>query len=308
MNPRLDMEAKKHRSRLLFFLGLSALVHFIVMVGLYFSRIEPDPLEGKQTVFIDLNAPLPMQTDQDVAQDSSNQAKQIVESEAAPDAAKPKDPKYLGERDQAVEEEMKARQVDIFRKGGNPSRAGGGKPLALKSLAPQQQFTPPSQAEIDGFRQQQKQQQALAQGGPGSSGEQSQDNPGSASNDYLKDVKEGDRTMLSTKEFVYFGYYRRIRERLEVAWNSRLRSTLDSYVYGGRRLAQDQNYVTGLLIVLDSDGKIIAVQVLQKSGARDLDQAAIDAFNQAGPFPNPPSGLVDERGEIKIRWDFILQS
>ena len=98
------------------------------------------------------------------------------------------------------------------------------------------------------------------------------------------------------------------RERLEVAWNSKLRSTLDTYVYGGRRLANDRNYVTGVIVVLDRFGKITAVKVLQRSGARDLDDAAVGAFNDAGPFPDPPTGLVDKNGQIQIRWDFILQS
>jgi protein TonB len=229
-----------------------------------------------------------------------------VESEQSLDSAEPKDARFLGERNQYVKEETKAREVDIFRKGGGQRQAGqGGKSLSLKDLAPSKSITPPTPREIEGYREQ-RQQMAQAErrrGGP-----QGGENPGSATNDYLKDIKEGDRTMLSTKEFVYFGYYRRIRERLEVAWNSRLRSTLDSYVYGGRRLANQRDYVTGLLIVLDRNGVITGLQVLQQSGATELDQAAIDAFNQAGPFPDPPAGLVDEKGEIKIRWDFVLQS
>ena len=180
--------------------------------------------------------------------------------------------------------------------------------MALKDLAPpgSKMVKAPTQAEIDGMRERQKQQTALAD--RSAEGEQSAENPGSASNDYLKNVKDGDRTLLNTKEFVYFSYYRRIRERLEVAWNSKLRSTLDGYVYGGRRLANDKNYVTGVIVVLDRNGKIVGVKVLQRSGARDLDDAAVGAFNDAGPFPDPPAGLVDQNGQIQIRWDFILQS
>ncbi len=77
---------------------------------------------------------------------------------------------------------------------------------------------------------------------------------------------------------------------------------------GGRRLANDKNYITGVIVVLDRNGKITAVKVLQPSGARDLDDAAVGAFYEAGPFPDPPAGLIDKNGEIQIRWDFILQS
>jgi protein TonB len=151
-------------------------------------------------------------------------------------------------------------------------------------------------------------QKRLARQEHNAGGQASADNPGSATNDFLKDVKDGDRTLLNTKEFVYFSYYRRIRERLEVAWNTKLRSTLDGYVYGQRHLANDRNYVTGVVVVLDRYGKITAVKILQRSGARDLDDAAVSAFNEAGPFPDPPAGLIDKDGRIQIRWDFILQS
>ena len=40
----------------------------------------------------------------------------------------------------------------------------------------------------------------------------------------------------------------------------------------------------------------------------DLDEAAIRAFNRAGPFPNPPNGLLQETGSVDIRWDFILRT
>ena len=47
--------------------------------------------------------------------------RQIVESEVA-NQAPPKDAKYLGERDNSVEQETKAKQVDSFRKGGAMSK------------------------------------------------------------------------------------------------------------------------------------------------------------------------------------------
>ena len=50
------------------------------------------------------------------------------------------------------------------------------------------------------------------------------------------------------------------------------------------------------------------VQVLNDSGIRDLDDAAVEAFKEAAPFPNPPEGIVESDGTIKIRWDFILEA
>lgn len=296
------MEANRNRNALILFLGLSLLVHFAFMVTMYVAGWD-SPARAPEAVFVDLNALPPKAL---FPQAEEEKAKQVAESDVAPNTERSKDAKFLGERNQTVDEETKSRTVDRFRKGGATTVAGDGKKLSLKDLAPPSKaVTPPSKLEMEGYKAEQQQKMAQESGRGGSI---APDSPGSATNDYLKDIKEGDKTMLSTKEFVYFGYYRRIRERLEVAWSTRLRAAIDGYVHGGRQLANDKNYVTGVVVVLDRNGQVTGVQLLQGSGARDLDQAAIDAFNSAGPFPDPPSGLVDEKGEIKIRWDFVLQS
>lgn len=304
LNPGMDAQKNRTNRKIAVFIGVSLLLHTLTMVSLYFTRTGA-PIAPPEAVFVDLNALPPPAAN--LAQQEKETPKQVVESEQTPDAATPEDAKYFGERNQVAKEETKSRQVDVFRKGGNPSQAGDrGKTLSLKDLAPSKSLAPPTKLEMEGYKQE---QQKVAKNEPtGRPGNQPLDNAGSANNDFLKDVKDGDRTMLSTKEFVYFGYYRRIRSQLEVAWNTKLRSTLEGYVYGGRQLASDRNYVTGVVVVLDRHGTITGVQVLERSGATDLDRAAVDAFNSAGPFPDPPSGLVDENGEIRIPWNFILQS
>jgi TonB family protein len=306
LNPGMDAitayQLERRQKAIVLFVCLSLLLHLSVMFGLrYMNATTP---AAPKVTYIDLNSPPPPLTDQET-QTQKKQPKQIAESEESQDKSDPKDAKYLGERSQSVEEQTRAKTVDSFRKGGQATQAGNkGKSLSFKDLAPAKPaFTPPTPAEMDGYRKQEMAKNMES----GKVGSQQLDNLGSASNDYIKDAKDGDRTMLNTKEFVYFSYYRRIRQKLEVAWNSRLRSTLDGYVYGGRKLA-NREYVTGVIVVLDRHGSITRVQVLQQSGARDLDQAAVDAFNSAGPFPDPPAGIVDENGEIQIPWNFILQS
>jgi protein TonB len=126
--------------------------------------------------------------------------------------------------------------------------------------------------------------------------------------DYVKGFEEGERTVLSTKEYVFFGYFQRIRERLDLAWNRRLQKQLAKIWRKGRSLAADMDHTTRLLVTLDQGGVIVRVQTIEESGTRDLDEAAIRAFNDAGPFPNPPQGIVDADGRIRIRWDFVLKT
>jgi TonB family protein len=131
---------------------------------------------------------------------------------------------------------------------------------------------------------------------------------GTVAQDYVKGIQEGDTTALNTKEYVFWGYFQRIRERLDIAWNRRLRTQLSKLWKKGRTLASDADHTTRLLVTLDPGGKITRVQILEDSGTVDLDQAAIRAFNDAGPFPNPPQGIVDAKGQIQIRWDFVLKT
>ncbi len=126
--------------------------------------------------------------------------------------------------------------------------------------------------------------------------------------DYISGISEANETALNTREFVFFGYFERIRNRLNQAWRPLLRDHIIKFYRQGRTIAGNKDHITRILVTLDNKGEIVHVHVLEKSGTRLLDHAAVKAFNQAGPFPNPPAGLVDANGQIEIRWDFILKS
>jgi TonB family protein len=129
-----------------------------------------------------------------------------------------------------------------------------------------------------------------------------------AAADYIYGMKESDRTALNTREFVFYGYFQRIRQRLDRSWNTSLKDQLNRLYRTGRKLASDMDHQTRILVTLNGAGEVVRVQVLEESGTRDLDEAAVRAFNQAGPFPNPPRGIVDAQGLIRIRWDFVLRT
>jgi len=131
----------------------------------------------------------------------------------------------------------------------------------------------------------------------------------SRTNDYVKDVENGLETMLNTREFKYYSYYNRIRRQLTQHWEGQVRQKLSKMFKEGRSPASSgQDRITKLMIHLDNQGSLVRVQVLMDSGVRDLDDAAIDAFRAAAPFPNPPKGIIENDGTVKIRWDFVLES
>ncbi len=125
---------------------------------------------------------------------------------------------------------------------------------------------------------------------------------------YIQGMKEGEASALNTKEFVFFSYFDRVRKQLDQAWQPILRENIQKIFRQGRKLASNEDYVTRTLVTLNQKGEIVKVQLLEESGTHDLDQAAVDALNKAGPYPNPPRGLIDNSGLVQIRWDFILKT
>jgi protein TonB len=132
--------------------------------------------------------------------------------------------------------------------------------------------------------------------------------PGMRPEDYIDGLKESDRTALNTREFVFYSYFQRIRERLDRAWIPILRQKLIAYYRSGRHLASDRDHTTRVVVVLNEKGEIIRIEMASESGTKVLDDAAVGAFNKAGPFPNPPKGIVDRNREVKIPWDFVLKT
>jgi protein TonB len=166
--------------------------------------------------------------------------------------------------------------------------ATSGKKPSLKDLTPSFRPTVPTESEQD-----------LAAGnGQGQS----------ATDDQLKNVKSGMQTLLSTREFVYYSYYNRIREKLRQYWEPKIKEKFERIVRQGRTIASEGDRITRIIIILDDKGILKKVQVVSGSGVTDLDDAAVEAFRAAAPFPNPPKGIVETDGMIRIRWDFVLEA
>lgn len=128
------------------------------------------------------------------------------------------------------------------------------------------------------------------------------------SNDFLEDIPLGDFTQLNTQEFEFYGFYHRIRQKLEQYWGNNLQEEADKIFKQGRSIASDNNLITSLTIKLDSTGKIVNILMNSTSGLKELDDAAVKSFNQAGPFPNPPKGMLKADGKAVIEWGFVVNT
>jgi protein TonB len=129
----------------------------------------------------------------------------------------------------------------------------------------------------------------------------------SATNDYVEEVTLGDFTHLNTVEYKFYGFYHRIRQKLEQFWGKSIQEKAENIFRSGRRLPASENLITNLQVTLNSRGEIVGVKILGASGVKELDDAAIESFNQAGPFPNPPKELL-VNGKATIDWGFVVKS
>ena len=244
-----------------------------------------------------------------VLRTEDNKKKQIVNTENNGRKEKPKESKFLGKADQKFDRESVAKKIDSFRAAANGSRDGS-KQVVKKKKKMASVKRPKLSLDQLGFKgstEQLKPQHEISMKALGIKNGIG-DKPGlGQNNDYVEDVPLGDMTRLNTVEYKYFGFYDRIRKKLEQFWGSSLREKSEYMYKAGRRMPAGIDRITSLLVTIDSTGNIVDVHVKSTSGITELDEAAIESFNKAGPFPNPPSGMI-KNGQATIEWGFVVKS
>lgn len=228
--------------------------------------------------------------------------KQVVEQDQKPSTDEAPDTRFLSAQNQKVEKQTVTQNRGEFQ--NNKKRAPPGKvhdstnkKISLSSIAPKLG----SKNAFDPSALKQENQEAKDSAESAAAG-------GSATQDYLKDVDQGLETLLNAREFKYYSYYNRIRRQLSQHWEPKVRVKMSQMFKQGRFLASATDRVTKLIVVLDKKGNLVTVQMVKDSGVTDLDDAAIEAFQSAAPFPNPPQGIIEQDGTVKIRWDFVLET
>lgn len=275
----------------------SLFLHF--GLSLYLYVVDSGKAPVSETIELTLQEP--------VVNDDAAKLKQIVQQnpEALNDEKDP-NAKFLSEHDQRVVEQTRAQTHGDFKNAQvkdmqESKQAKQEKKSKMKQMIAADQKTASGLPVLDALKPNFDWDRMDKIGG-------SKRETASKTDDYLKEVKDGAQTMLSTREFLYYSYYNRIRGQLKQYWEPRIKEKVKKIFATGRSIASDEDRITRVLIVLNDAGTLVKVQVVGESGVRDLDDAAVEAFRQAAPFPNPPKGIVDTDGLIKIRWDFILEA
>ena len=127
---------------------------------------------------------------------------------------------------------------------------------------------------------------------------------GAAPNDDLRGEEEGDATLLNTREWKYASFFNRLKQRVAEQWNpSKVLQMRDptGNTYSGR------DRQTLLAITMDQSGRVTDVKVEKSSGLDFLDLEAVQSFERAQPFPNPPAGLMGPENTVTFNFGFFLE-
>lgn len=267
---------------------------------------------------------------------------QVVDVEHSNNDAAPKESRFVSDRNNTVEKETRSRsarpgyastlakpsQAGANRRleqGGAPSKGTGGERGAGGDHAQsvRQDPAPPLNAKREGGsllamsapppRNGGSAGEAGSPGMPGSSGHLDL-RPGAASYeqlaggpapDHLEGVEEGEGTYLNTREWKYAGYFNRIKQAVAAQWLPS--AAMASRDPGGSKFGY-KDWNTLLSVKLDGTGVLKQASVARSSGLDFLDSTAVDAFQRAQPFANPPPGLADNHGEIVFTFGFYLET
>lgn len=223
--------------------------------------------------------------------------KQIVENTYTENKVKPKDPKFLSKSDQSYKKQTRAKRVGTFDTGRRAKSSA--KKISKKKV--QAKKKSPSLSDL-AFNSTPVVKPVVqnTESSKGSDGKAV-----ASSSDFLKDIELGETTQLNTAEFKHYGFFHRIKQRLEQYWGDSLREKAKELMAKGKRVPAGSINITALKVILDSNGHIVKVNIVGKSGISELDEAATQAFNRAGPFPNPPRDLI-RNGVAEIEWGFVV--
>ena len=291
------------KNSLFAFLLISFLIHVFLLGGISFF---PVPESRPNLVEVDYVSPPVLERIKPEHLPTEKNLKQIVDqSDKSINTEESKNAKYLSKNTQRVEKETIAKNRGEFRNSPQQQQKQQQRAQQQKNQltkGAKQVFDPLAETKKSFKDRMVDTVSGETPSNPSASGSSSQ------TQDYLKNTDIGVETILNTKEFKYYTYFNRIRRQLSHYWEPKVRDKLTKMFRQGRTIASNQDRITKLLIILNPVGILVNVQVLSDSGVKDLDEAAIEAFKSAAPFPNPPQGIVEDDGTVKIRWDFILES
>jgi protein TonB len=289
-------------SRHIHFAILFSLVIHIALLVYHFELLPSNNSEQsqKKPEFIELSELPPPQALLKSQAAPEKRENQIVETEDSGNQEVDPNANLLSDKNQKAQIQTRAQRTDAFQKGSGT----GPRAEETQESGDEDQPTDSVTLDVGASPEKKKDWKTLSLKDLSVNGD---GNQASASDDYLPNVAPGERTILSTREFRYFSYYNRIKDLLRQHWKPSIEREV-SKLWGKGQMLRENELVTRVLVLLDKTGQVQKISKIGASGVTEIDEVAVQAFHQASPFPNPPVGLVEADGYVRINWDFILQT
>lgn len=116
--------------------------------------------------------------------------------------------------------------------------------------------------------------------------------------DYIDDLAEdGDAIDLNTQEYRYIGYFTNLRKAIELVWS-----------YPSEAVRRGLDGRVRIKFVIQENGKVSKVSVLESSGHHILDEAIVNAIQLAAPFSPLPTGFNKPQLVVKGNFSYILSA
>lgn len=305
-------------------LTFSLLIHLIF--GIVISMIPQERLNLKHKTYVELleNPQLTRHPHQ-----QPRDTKQFTRQVDVPENFKTKqkkEAKFASEEERYVLEEQRARLNDMTknRSAESKSQATPSNPSTRASVKKEIDFKPKSslqhireiaaidaasdiyskpntksEQEPDSQEPNKKQRPALnlrftgAEAGVSSFGETAPDH-----------IRFGDFTALNTDRHLFYSFYARMEEKIRYRWVNYARAAAYNISSSQIKSSGKEAWVTKLEVILDEKGNYIRAILHESSGSKGLDAAPVQAFKEAGQFPNPPSEMIKEDGAIHVYYVF----
>ncbi len=230
---------------------------------------------------------------------------QIVELSPPEEPEKPVESDYLAEFDERVEEETRTAKVEInpevlSREYSDEQKAEQAdvedvnvEEDSTGATVGNDRFDPTTDGSLAAVPSPWAVTNQLGPEAPVKSSQTQAELMGAPQNDLL-DEERGDVVSLNTTRYPWDGYMKRIRRQVNFWWQQNL-DNLPSSV----RLTQS-SYTTEVEVILNADGVLEVIEVTEESGVGEIDDAVVRAFQVAGPFDNPPEGLIQKDGRVYL--------
>ena len=304
-----------NRTRLVWVLGLSVLVHAVLL--LFLNELFPSLFESKdqgEREAVTLRIELPPEPEAPVIPEPDVSG-QIVDIAPVPDPIRPDDAEFLAENDQVAEVETRTEQFRVNPEVLHHEYSEEDK-LEFEDLTNVDAVEPSTGAQIGNDRFDPDDDGALAalpspfqvtnkEGlqKPVPASHSRSTYLGAPNNDLI-DRPIADRLALNAQKIQFAGYLNRIRRLVNFYWSQ----NLDNLPASAQARLNRPAYETLVHVILDDAGVLESIEITRSSGSGPLDSAVVRAFRIAGPFPNPPAQLVSPDGRVYLPdFDFNVQ-